>query len=148
MPALEWLYKKHDPYLAALNRVIRYMEVVSGLHQGDVPRRDEVVKDLETALAHLINLGNCPACAASRGLQDAELAFLAACAKFSEHAEYRRWLKGQRVNVCYSDGADTQTADDPLSCLAVFINGKRLDAVCLSVHCTAEEMLSEKPRRL
>ncbi len=148
MRKMENAFRRHDPYLAALDRIIRYLEIVSGLQADELPRRDETIKYLETALVHLVNRSDCVACSASRGLQDAELAFLAAYGRFSEHPEYRRWLKGQHVNICYSDGKDTETVDDPLNCIAVFINRKRLDTVGNSVHTTAQEMLSEISRRL
>jgi len=148
MRMLEWTFKRHDPYLAALQMIVKYMAIVGGFVKDEAPTRDKVVKSLAVAVIHLVNRNDCIACSASRSLEKDELAFLSAYGKFSEHPEYRRWLKTQTVSVCFADGQDDETADDPLNCISVCLNAKRLDAIGNSMRITAEEMLSETTRRL
>jgi hypothetical protein len=141
MPKLEWIYQKHDPYISAVRQIIGYMTTVSGVAKGDLPRRADIVRCLETALTHLVNRADCAACASSRGLQDDELSFLSVFEKFAEHSEYRRWINGQKTVVCFSDGQDGERVEDPLRCIAVFLGRKRLDTIGASIHASVRELV-------
>jgi len=146
MDRIDWIHKRHYPYQDALQKITRFMLIVSGDIDDEPPVRKHTIDSLTAALRHLANRADCPICSVSRGLQDDELAFLSVYESFSKHLEYHRRAKKWSITVCLSDTQDEETVGDPFYCIAVFLGRKRLDGIGTSIRATVQK-LSRTPVR-